>query len=166
MITYVIFTENSQLHRALGFCITVFTVFIYFVFLFTLNSHLHLALESCITTVVTSFTLCFYFNPASAWLLRHKLPPHLQFIIYFVFLLTLNSHLHLVLESYITTVVKSFTYVFTLILPPPSSSVIYYHCIYSYYILGLFINFKFPPPPGSCVIHYHCSYICYFMFLL
>ena len=104
-----------------------------------------LALESYITTVVISFTLCFYFNPASTQLLNKALPLYLQFYyllchfisfkfplppgswvihyhcfysftFYFVILLTLNSHLHPAPDSYITTVVTSFIlYVFILI---------------------------------------------------
>ena len=81
-------------------------------------THLHPALESCITSVVTSFTLCFYFNPASNRLLSHTLPLYLQFY-------------------YLLCHFTNFKFP-----TPPGSWVIHYHCIYGFYLFCLFINFN------------------------
>ena len=113
-------------------------VFYFMFFTLVLNSNLYTALASYLTTVVISLTLCFlllsYFTPSSTgssvmhyncgytFLLTLNSHPHLALeayittivtvVIYLVFLLTLNSHLHPTLESYITTVVTSVTLCF------------------------------------------------------
>ena len=129
----------THLHPALESCIT--SLLCLFV-TFNLNFHLHPALESYINTVVAPFTLCFYFNPASNRLLSHTLPLYLQFYYllchftnfkfptppgswvihyhciygFYLFCLfinfNLNSHIHVALGSYITTVVIPFTLCF------------------------------------------------------